>query len=226
MSVPLKVLAIDTSASLCAACVWQDGEEPGRYSIDIGKGHAEHLMAVIDAALGAAGNSFQEIDRVVIAVGPGSFTGIRVGVATARGLALALKIPAVGVSNLEAVAAETAVRHPDQNVMAVFSSANDMVQAAVYDPFAKFIYAPETMSTEYAVQLARNHAAVVTGSGIAAIQALAPELVADGNSVTADVATYARIGSAKEPAERPKPLYLREPDAKPQAGFVLPRASA
>ena len=86
------VLAIDTASALCAACIYySDAEkELGRTQLDLGKGHAEHLMTVIADALAQAGLDFGALDRIVIAVGPGSFTGVRVGVATARGLALAL----------------------------------------------------------------------------------------------------------------------------------------
>src|SRR4051794_26516035 len=104
LTVPMKILAIDTAANLCAACVF-DGDadrELGRSVRDIGKGHAEVLMDVIAEALAAAGAAFGDLDAVAVAVGPGSFTGIRVGVSVARGLALAQKIPAAGVSTLDA----------------------------------------------------------------------------------------------------------------------------
>src|SRR5690606_8172147 len=103
----MKLLAIDTAANLCAACVYdtQAGER-GRAVLDLGKGHAEHLMAVIEEALTAAGCAYTDLEAVAVSVGPGSFTGVRVGVSAARGLALALGIPAVGVSTLEALAAE------------------------------------------------------------------------------------------------------------------------
>ena len=101
----MTILAIDTSASLCAAAVFDGELELGRSVIDIGKGHAEHLMGVIEAALAAANVTYAGMSRIVVAIGPGSFTGIRVGVSTARGLALALGVPAIGISNLDAVAA-------------------------------------------------------------------------------------------------------------------------
>ncbi|MBE0692228.1 MAG: tRNA (adenosine(37)-N6)-threonylcarbamoyltransferase complex dimerization subunit type 1 TsaB, partial [Aquamicrobium sp.] len=84
----MRLLAIDTAADLCAACVRDtDGGERGRSVLDLGKGHAEHLMGVIEAALREAGCGFADLDAVAVSVGPGSFTGVRVGVAAARGLA-------------------------------------------------------------------------------------------------------------------------------------------
>src|SRR5690606_26839604 len=100
----MRLLAIDTAANLCAACVFDtDAGELGRAVLDLGKGHAEHLIGVIDDALKAAGTAYDDLDAIAVSVGPGSFTGVRVGVATTRGLELALKVPAVGVSTLEAL---------------------------------------------------------------------------------------------------------------------------
>lgn len=219
----MTILAIDTSASLCAAGIFDGERELGREVIDIGKGHAEHLMAVIDAALSAAGKGYADLTRIVVAVGPGSFTGIRVGVAAARGLALALKVPAVGVSNLEAVATEAGAAYPGRTVMAAFTSAQ-AVQVGVYQSLATIVHDPVTMTADAALALAQSHNAVVAGSACASLSAMDDSLETASSAVTADIAVYARLGAAKHGADRPSPLYLREPDAKPQAGFVLPRA--
>ena len=106
--IPMNILAIDTAANLCAACIF-DGErhaEVARTVRDIGKGHAEILMDVIQETLTAAAMSYPALGAIAVSVGPGSFTGVRVGVSVARGLALALKIPAAGVSTLESLAFE------------------------------------------------------------------------------------------------------------------------
>src|SRR5690606_9789500 len=114
----MNILAIDTAASLCAACVYdRDARaESGRAVIDLGKGHAEHIMAIIGEALERAGLGYDAVGAVAVSVGPGSFTGVRVGVAAARGLALALKIPAIGVSTLEALAAEARESFPGRPI--------------------------------------------------------------------------------------------------------------
>ena len=89
----MNLLAIDTAANLCAACVWDAGAgvERGRSVADLGKGHAEYLMTTIDAALEAAGCGYGDLGMLAVATGAGSVTGVRVGGATARGLAAAAR---------------------------------------------------------------------------------------------------------------------------------------
>ncbi len=106
-------LAIDTSAHLCAAAVHDLATDAilAEASEDIGRGHAERLMDVISGVLAAAGVEYSGLSRVIVTVGPGSFTGVRVGLATARGIALGLGVDVCGVSVLEA-AAEAARQSP------------------------------------------------------------------------------------------------------------------
>jgi tRNA threonylcarbamoyl adenosine modification protein YeaZ len=223
----MNLLAIDTAANLCAACVYDAGagRELGRSVRDIGKGHAEVLMDVIGAALAAAGLELRDMGAVAVAVGPGSFTGIRVGVSVARGLALALKVPAAGVTTLEALAFETREEFGGKPVLAVIDGGRDGIYAAVYDGLGKVSYAPVVVDLETVVGLARG-AAVVTGSAARRIAEKAglESLWIGSEAPTADIATYARLALANGfSGEKPRPLYLRAPDAKPQTHLSLPR---
>lgn len=222
------LLAIDCAASLCAASVYDvdAGRELGRSVRDLGKGHAEHLMAVIDEALAQAGKSYADLGRIAVSTGPGSFTGVRVGVSAARGFSLALKIPAVGVSTLEALAQETRDALGERSVFAALDAGRAEIHAALYDEGGAVLREPAVLTLE--------EAATIAASGAVALAGTAARMVADAVVVdkvfqfgpmlaTADIGTYARLAAGKEPGERPKPVYLRAPDAKPQAGFVLPR---
>ncbi|MGC4024575.1 MAG: tRNA (adenosine(37)-N6)-threonylcarbamoyltransferase complex dimerization subunit type 1 TsaB [Mesorhizobium sp.] len=224
----MLILAIDTSAAQCAACIFDahSMRETGRAVLDLGKGHAEHLMAVIEDALSAAQTDYSSFARIAVSVGPGSFTGVRVGVSTARGLALALGIPAIGISTLEAVAAETRETSGNTTVLAAFESVEGALQAALYGPSGEPIFPPAIISLEDALQLAETHRPVVAGTAAKRIAEHCDfPLVIGSERNTADIAIYARLAATKgDGEEKPKPLYLREPDAKPQAGFVLPRA--
>lgn len=226
----MKLLAIDTAANLCAACVWDTatGAERGRSVADLGKGHAEYLMTTIAEALEAAGCTYADLGMLAVATGPGSFTGVRVGVATARGLALALKIPAVGISTLDAIAAEAAASHPGRRVLVAIAAGRGELYVALYDELAKLIYGPMVTTIETALDIAREDVPVLAGSAareIAAALGSLPQRFGP-ETATADIATYARLAAARGAGPQPPvPLYLREPDAKPQAGFVLPRTA-
>ena len=76
------------------------------------RGHAEALMPMLDAVLAEAGAGYRDLTRIAVCTGPGSFTGIRIGIAAARGLALGLGVPAIGITRLEALAAGAAPGRP------------------------------------------------------------------------------------------------------------------
>jgi tRNA threonylcarbamoyladenosine biosynthesis protein TsaB len=228
----MKILAIDTAANLCAACVYDASamRELGRSVRDIGKGHAEVLMDVIGEALASTGNdrsplALKEIGAVAVSVGPGSFTGIRVGVSVARGLALALKIPAVGVSTLEALAFEARRKFGAKSVLSAIDGGRDGTYAAVYDGFGKLVYDAAVVEWATIVELAGG-VDVVAGSAARRIAETAPPKtpLIGPEGATSDIESYARIAMAMGFAgDRPRPLYLRGPDARPQAHLALPR---
>jgi tRNA threonylcarbamoyladenosine biosynthesis protein TsaB len=226
----MNLLAIDTAANLCAACVLdtQTGSERGRVVRDIGTGHAELLMGVIEETLRVSGIDYAGLGRIAVATGPGSFTGVRVGVSTARGLALALKIPAVGVMTLEAIAAETRAAFSGRPVMVAIDARREELYAAAYDEFGKILYPPAVISRQDAAILAKKHHPVLAGSAAGMVADAAGPQAFDIGSLraTSDIGVYARLAAAKDKAsEKPKPVYLREPDAKPQAGLILPRSA-
>ncbi|MER8368575.1 tRNA (adenosine(37)-N6)-threonylcarbamoyltransferase complex dimerization subunit type 1 TsaB [Mesorhizobium sp. M0306] len=227
----MKLLAIDCAANLCAACVYDaaDGKELGRSVLDLGKGHAEHLMGVIEGALKAAGTDFSGLGAIAVSTGPGSFTGLRVGVSAARGLALALKIPAIGVTTLEALAAQARVTFPGRAVLAALDAGREEIHAALYDEASVLTYGPSVTTLSQAAAIAVDCSAVLAGTATSQIAASVGRAFDTGPiGATADIAVYARLAAAqgagkKGEGEKPKPLYLRGADAKPQAGFVLSR---
>jgi tRNA threonylcarbamoyladenosine biosynthesis protein TsaB len=225
------ILAIDTAASLCAACVWDAdaGSELGRSVRDPGKGHAEHLMAVIEEALATAGKAYPDVGAVAVSVGPGSFTGIRVGVAAARGLALALNIPSTGVTALDALAEEARETFPGRPVLAAIDARRDEFYVAAFDAAGQPTTKPAAITLPETVELLGPlDEPVLAGSAVPALVASAGGVWDVASTLaTADIAVYAKLAARQGfSGEKPRPLYLREADAKPQAGFALPRKEA
>ena len=102
----MKILAIDTSTPTCSVGI-VDGSRTLAETVDAsGQTHARHLMGMVDSAVSSSGVSLQEIDGFAVVTGPGTFTGLRIGISTIKGLASALSRPVAGVTSLETLAAQ------------------------------------------------------------------------------------------------------------------------
>lgn len=220
----MLILAMDTASAACQSCVYDsDADRVLALSCEtIGRGHAERLMPVIDAALEAAAVDLSGIARIAVTVGPGSFTGIRVGVAAARGLALGLGRVCVGVGSLQALAAAAATPGP---VLALIDARRGQVYAGLFEAGLQ-VGPPAVMTPQEAADLAGMAGARLTGSGAPLVAALVPEPGATVLAVSdaVDMTVVSRIAAAgADPADPPKPLYLRGADARPQEGFAVAR---
>ena len=121
MTAPL-VLGFDTSGGYCAACLWQDGRALHSAAEDMTRGQAERLMPLLEDLLTAEGYTWSALDALAVGIGPGNFTGIRIAVSAARGLALGLNIPAYGVTGFQA----RALLAPDAKVITVPAPRNQV----------------------------------------------------------------------------------------------------
>src|SRR5581483_1800737 len=190
-------------------------------------GHAEALMPLIARVMDAGRCEFTDLDRIAVTVGPGSFTGLRVGIAAARAIALAAGKPAIGLSTLSALAAPHVAARQDQIILAAIDARNEQVYFQVFAPNGTTIVTPRLDRVRAAVIAVPTGPTVITGSAAASIAAAWPSRgVPPRVEVHAapDIGWVARLGAAaQEEGAPPKPLYLRRPDARPQDGNRLPR---
>ncbi len=216
------VLALDTAGVDCAAAIYDSGRNTvlGEASDMIGKGHAEHLMGIVDRTLDQAGVALSDVNRLAVTIGPGSFTGIRVGVAAARGFALSLNIPAVGITTLEVMAAAQREKTPGRAVLTAMDAKRDEIYLQSFAADGSPLDEPRAVGIAEAQAFAAGFDGEITGS---ATPILKPDATGEyANSFP--ISIVARLGAAAKPnAGKPKPLYLRGPDAKPQAGYAIAR---
>lgn len=225
----MTLLAFDTSMAACSAAVWHDGTVAHRFEA-MARGHAEALFPMIRDVMADAGASFAELRAIAVTSGPGSFTGVRVGVAAARGLALAADKPVIAATSLEVIAYGATTRMKPEQVSAPFVVAMDARRGELYcQQFAngRAVSDAQALSPEDCAHTMPHGTCVAVGSGAAL---LAHAVGADGRVVALqpeilpDAADLAAICADRPPETTPlSPLYLRAPDAKPQEGFAVAR---
>lgn len=226
------LLALDTATESCSAAVSHNGEALARRFERLRRGQAERLVPMIEEVMAEARADYRALDGIAATVGPGSFTGVRVGLAAARGLALAAGVPLIGVSTLEAVAAAVpaAERH-GRTVLAAL----DALRGRLYTQRFASDGAPlSPPAADHADEIAARHddlaGAVLVGSGAAAIErALGPAAAKPLRSSAPDwpdAATLGRLVWLRATAAgtiaalvrgRVRPLYLNEPGVTPRS---------
>jgi tRNA threonylcarbamoyladenosine biosynthesis protein TsaB len=205
-------LVLDTALNACAAAVSRDGDVLAHDSETMRRGHQERLAPMVEAVMLKSGIAFEALDRIGVTVGPGSFTGLRVGLAFAKALSLALDIPCIGVNSLEALASG----RPGFVVAAIAAKGDQLYLQVFLDGTA--LMAPDVLDTTLAgariAELWPGDSATLVGSGASQFAGLLTSAVID-EAEAADICAIARrIESRPNGAVRPRPLYLRAPDAK------------
>ena len=219
----MLILAIDTALDACAAAVLdtEAGRLIARESLPMKRGHAEALMPLIARVVKQAGISFAALDRIAVTTGPGSFTGLRVGLSAARGIALAAGKPVVGLTTLTAYAAAVVSESGQHPIISAIDARHDQVYFQVVSGDAGSLIRPRVAPVEEALEASRFGAPLLVGNAAnilaARWPASAPPPVQIDAQPAPDIAWVAWLGAAVEPATAPaRPYYLRAPDAKPQ----------
>lgn len=218
----MNILAMDTCLGACSVAVTADDRVLAQRSEPMLRGHQERLAPLVAEIMDEAGLGFDRLTRVGVTVGPGSFTGLRVGLAFAKGLGAALGAPVIGVGVLEALAAS----EPGL-VFAVLDARRDQVYVQAFAPGgllgSRPLMAPDALSVETAaarlLELSGGGPVILVGSGAPLLAPLLPE-ARQVLTEWPDPAAVARIAARKPPIP-PRPLYLRAPDAKLPGGRDL-----
>lgn len=216
----MATLVIDTAARFCAACIHDPAGDRIIAAVEeeIGRGHAERLMDVVAAVMDRAGAGFDRLDAIAVSIGPGSFTGVRAGVAAARGFALARGVPVFGATTLESLAEQARRDHRPDGPFAVAILGG---RGQVFHQNFKADGAPLGASSAIAESALAEHVLPDGRLIVGDAGRLAGGHRAVIDRPVGDIASVARAAAGFRHA--PTPLYLRGADAKMQTGFALPR---
>jgi len=226
----VNILALDTSMGACSAAVLRASDGTQRLNalqVEMQRGHAEALMPMVDEVMREAGVGAGDLDLIAATVGPGSFTGVRIAIAAARGLALVTQAGLFGTDSLTVMAraALTEGLVADGPFAVAVDARRGMLYFGIYDEDARRRDGPLLIAPDDAVRLLPRELRVVVGNGgplladAAAVQGrqLETALV----SLQPGAAALAEIAlQGGETTAILRPLYLRPPDAKPQAQAV------
>lgn len=214
------VLALDTCLDACSVAVLEDGRVRAQASHPMGRGHQEAIAPLTAEVMAQASLAFADLDRIGVTIGPGSFTGLRVGLAFAKGLGAALAIPVVGVGTLAALAEPLG----PGLVFAVIDARRGQVYLQAFSD-GRPLMAPDALEVATAAarvaELSGGRDAVLAGSGAGLLADLMPgaRLV---SAPACDPAAVARLAAAQINPPSPRPLYLRAPDARLPGGAPGP----
>jgi tRNA threonylcarbamoyladenosine biosynthesis protein TsaB len=222
----MNILALDTSMGACSAAVLRAGDGPSRLHalhVEMPRGHAEALMPMVEEVLAGAEIEAGDLDLIAATVGPGSFTGVRIAIAAARGLALTTEARLFGTDSLTVMARAARLDGVDpQGPFAVAVDARrGMLYLGLFDADGHRLDGPRLIAPEAAIALVPAALHLAVGSGADALSAAAAE---QGRAIETGLLTLqpsaaalAEIARASgETCDVLRPLYLRPPDAKPQ----------
>jgi len=222
----MNILALDTSMGACSAAVLREGDSAHRLHallVDMPRGHAEALMPMVEEVLAEAEIEARDLDLIAATVGPGSFTGVRIAIAAARGLALVTRAKLFGTDSLTVMvrAARLAGFEPNGPLAVAVDARRGMLYLGIYDEVGTKLDGPLLIAPEEAVSRLPKALRVAVGSGALLLAEVAAErgrdLEAQLPALQPSAAALAQIAlESRKTSEVLRPLYLRPPDAKPQ----------
>ncbi len=224
----MKILALDTATSACSVAIRVDGNTIATAFEAMTRGQSEALMPMVLQVLSESALQVGDFDLIAVTCGPGAFTGLRIGLAAARGLALASGVPCCGITSTEAIAEAAAqFKDPDQGILVALDSKRADIYVQIFNPQGEALSVPEAVAPEQISQrldacglagplvIAGDAAPLAldllhqAAPGRAIVLSSAPG-VPDARFVAQIAERFKRTG---QPLADTSPLYLRPPDA-------------
>jgi tRNA threonylcarbamoyladenosine biosynthesis protein TsaB len=202
----MLILGIDSAGSGCGVALWQDGTILKKAEEPMERGQDQRLVPMVMDVMREAGFDFPALDRIAVTKGPGSFTGLRIGLATARGLGLAAAKPVLGLDRFSIYRAQTT--GSEKNLLVVINSRRAELFCRFYPsrgaPGEPMMLTPDAISTF----VAQHDKTMIAGDG--PLPGLTVEAPRESEVIT--LAGLAARATPDQPEFLPRPLYIREPD--------------
>jgi len=218
----LIVLALDTALAACSACLFDARRDKvvASESVMLGRGHAEALLPMLERVIAKLDGGWEGVARIGVVVGPGSFTGLRVGIAAARAAALATGRPAVGISTLAALAAPLVATSDGIPIAAAIDARHGNLYFQLFSAEGRPVGEPAALSLDEAAARIGRDPVHLVGNGSLALQAallraggIARSSVPDA---VPDIVSVAKLAVDAHPRRSPPdPLYIKGADARP-----------
>ena len=229
----MRILAIDTSCGAASVAVVESGQSEPLVAVSrpMVRGHAEALAPMVEQAGLRLDGGLGSLDRIAVTIGPGSFTGIRVGLALARAMGLALGVPVVGIPTLVAFAAPLLSQPRPGIIAAAIDARHGSVYFQLFEASGRPLGPARCDALRECVRGIGAGPALLAGDAadLVAAEAHRSGLPYDlaGATAAPDIVAVARIGLALDSAHNPaRPLYVKPPDARPNPAEPIARTSA
>ncbi len=218
------VLALDTALAACSVCLFdaQRDKVIASESAMLGKGHAEALLPMLERVIAKLDGGWSAVDRIGVVVGPGSYTGLRVGIAAARAVALATGRPAIGVTTLAALAAPLVGVSEEVPIAAAIDARHGNLFFQLFSPDGHPLGEPAALSLTEAAQRIGDRPVHLVGSASPALHSVVSQTGGVARSSLAeaapDIVCVAKLAAAADPkASPPDPVYVKPAQARPLA---------
>ncbi len=208
----MLILAFDTTVASCSVALWRDGKSLRTEYRPMKNGQAEALIPLIEGIMNACDTSYSDLDRIAVTLGPGSFTGVRVGIATARAIGLAAEKPLVGIATTEVYAA--AAPEENKNILTAIDTKRGDLYVQIFDTSLKSLSNIEvTTIGELPKLIGPDPVTVVGDAALAVTDVLGESATLSDAPPFPDVALLAKLSSTRTPEPRDiAPIYARAPE--------------
>lgn len=217
----MNILALDTTTGSCSVAVLA-GEKS--YSVAGGQPalQAEKLFSLIAEVLHQAGLSYKSLGAIAVTTGPGSFTGVRIGLAAAKGIALAAALPLIGIGSLEAIAWEArGYGGNDIPILAVMDARRNQVYAQYFSAEARPLGEASLLNLDAIAQIVPQGPVILAGNGITLVHNNMPQAIMAETITVPKALMVARAAHDRQQSGAVEALYIREPDAKVKKEILI-----